>query len=89
MGGGRIDRLLGVRADDASVAEVRHPGLDRLGLARGRSVSQAMVRSASVGPALQDPTWESFHRLASVEREIRSQHPRILRRYEQIRVRIG
>jgi len=27
--------------------------------------------------------------LASVEREIRSQHPRILRRYEQIRVRIG
>jgi len=42
MGGGRIDRLLGVRTDDASEAEVRYPGLDRLELARGRPVSQAI-----------------------------------------------
>src|SRR5207253_9886988 len=62
---------------DAAEAEVRGRGVDRLALAGGRAVAQAVVRGAQVRAALDHPARDGRPRLAGDQAVGRRGDPRV------------
>src|SRR4029450_13246131 len=69
--------LLGSRSDDAAKADVAGRGVDRLGLARGGAIAQAVVRSAQVRAALDHPPRDVRSGLSLDEALRLRRHPRV------------